>query len=372
MRIRVQPVSSLRQMNQFIKYPFVLYRDDPYFAGHLISERRDFFSVSNPIFKFTDVSYFLALDESDKVVGRVTAHVNHNHNKISGERTGFFGFFECDERIETARALIQAAERWLRHRGMTAARGPFNFSTHEECGFLAHGFDSIPAFMMPYTKRCYLDFMGALGYRPVKDLLAYDCSTSNGTIPEYLVRIAERVRARSGVVVRSLNMNRFTEEVAAAFRVYNSAWEKNWGFIPMTEDEFRYTAKGLKQIIDPAVALLAEKDGRPIGFSLGLPDYNPIFKKMKGRLFPFGLLRFLLGRRSIHRIRVITMGVIEEYRKSGVDTLLIHDTFRNGLAKGYTSCEMSWVLEDNLIARRTFERCGAEVYKVYRIFEKPL
>ena len=140
----------------------------------------------------------------------------------------------------------------------------------------------------------------------------------------------------------------------------------------MTEDEFRYTAKGLKQIIDPAVALLAEKDGRPIGFSLGLPDYNPIFKKMKGRLFPFGLLRFLLGRRSIHRIRVITMGVIEEYRKSGVDTLLIHDTFRNGLAKGYTSCEMSWVLEDNLIARRTFERCGAEVYKVYRIFEKPL
>ena len=371
MRIRVQPVSTRPEMNEFIKCPLSLYRNDPCFVPHLTAERKHFFSARNPIFNFTEAAYFLARDELGSTAGRVTAHINRRHNEFAGERTGFFGFFECVERLDAARALMQTAEAWLHQRGMSAIRGPFNFSTNEECGFLARGFDSMPAFMMPHTKRCYLDFMAELGYSSAKDLLAYDYD-SKGKIPEHLVRFAERARERTGIIVRTLDVNRFEEEVATAFRVYNRAWEKNWGFIPMTEDEFRYAARGLKRIIDPAIALVAEKDERAVGFSLGLPDYNPLFKKMNGRLFPFGFLRFLLGRRSIHRIRVLTLGVIEEYRKRGVDTLLIYDTFRNSFAKGYTKGEMSWVLEDNVLARRTFERLGAVVYKVYRIFEKPL
>ena len=371
MRINIQPVASLRMMHEFIKLPLRLYRNDPHFVPHLLAERRDFFSVGNPIFQFTDVGYFLARDESGRAVGRVTAHVNRRHNEFAGERTGFFGFFECVEQLDVARALMATAEAWLRQRGMSTIRGPFNFSTNEECGFLARGFDSMPAFMMPYTKRYYLDFMAELGYLPAKDLIAYDCHFE-GEIPAHLVRFAERARERTGITVRTLEMKRFEEEVAAAFQVYNRAWEKNWGFIPMTRDEFRYTAKGLRQIVDPAIALVAEKDGQAVGFSLGLPDYNPLFKKMNGRVFPFGFLRFLLGKRSINRIRVITLGVIEEYRKRGVETLLIHDTFRNGTAKGYMSCEMSWILEENVLARRAFERLGAVAYKVYRVFEKPL
>jgi GNAT superfamily N-acetyltransferase len=275
------------------------------------------------------------------------------------------------EDLETARALLQTAEAWLRERGMAVIRGPFNFSTNEECGFLARGFDSPPVFMMPYTKPYYLDFMAAADYRPARDLLAYYYEDT-GEIPPHLVRFAERAGERTGIVVRKLDLKHFDEEVERVFEVYNRAWEKNWGFIPMIQEEFKFAAKSFRQVIDPALALVAEKDGRAVGFSLGLPDYNVVFKKMKGRLLPFGFLYFLLGRRSIHRVRVITLGVIEEYRNRGVETLLIYHTFRNGLPKGYTSCEMSWVLEDNVLARRMFERMGAVPYKTYRIYEKTL
>ncbi len=371
MQIHVQSVASRREMDEFIKWPMRLYRNDPFFVPPLLVERKEFFGPKNPLFTFTEVAYFLAKGEQGRTVGRVTAHINRRHNDFAGERAGFFGFFECVEDPAVAAALMSAAEVWLRERHMSVIRGPFNFSTNEECGFLAEGFDSLPALMMPYTPRYYLDFMESLGYHRAKDLLAYNYA-SIGRIPDYLVRFADRAREKTQVTVRPLDMRRFNEEVERIFDVYNHAWEKNWGFIPMTAEEFRFTAKGLRQIIDPDLAVVAEKEGRAVGFSLGLPDFNPIFKKMNGRLFPFGLLRFLLGRRSIRRVRIITLGVIEEFRHSGVETLLIYHTFKNGLPKGYDSCEMSWVLEDNHMARRMFERVGAKPYKSYRIFEKPL
>ena len=254
---------------------------------------------------------------------------------------------------------------------MSAARGPMNFSTNEECGFLAEGFDLPPSFMMPYTKPCYLEFMEQLGYRPVKDLLAYDYN-SGGVEPPYLERFSRRVSERMNVSVRPMQMHRFEEEVTRAFEVYNAAWARNWGFVPMTGGEFRYMARSLRHIIDPALALLAEVDGQPVGFSLGLPDFNLVLKKLGGRLWPFGFLRLLRAKRRIDRARVMVLGVVEKYRRKGVDALLYHTSFRNGLALGYWKCEMSWILEDNAMMNRALVRMGAWVSKRYRIFEKSL
>jgi len=369
--IRVRPVASPADLMRFIKLPLRLYRGDPNFVPHLISERRRFFSQANPLFEFTEVHYLLARDEHGKVIGRLSAHINRRHNEFWNEKTGFFGFFECAERFEAARALMEAAEAWLRQRGMTAVRGPFNFSTNEECGFLAKGFDSPPVLMMPYTKPYYLEFMDRLGYRRVKDLFAYYYEYG-GYIPEYLVRLSSRVQDRTGVTVRTIQKKNFEESVAKVMQIYNSAWARNWGFVPMTEAEFRYMAQELKPILDPAIALIAEKDGRPVAFSLSLPDYNVVLRKMRGRFLPLGWLHFLLGRRSIDRIRIIILGVIEQYRNQGIDILLYYDTFRNGLPRGYRSCEMSWVLEDNVRMIRPIERMGARHYKTYRIYEKAL
>ena len=372
MRFSIREVSSRRDLRDFIRYPLRLYRDDPCFVPHLLWERKQFFSPKNPIFEFTEVAYFLARDERGELAGRVTAHVNRRHNECWNEKTGFFGFFECVKDIEVARALMQAAEQWLLERGMTLVRGPFNFSTNEECGFLAEGFDKLPMFMMPYTKPYYLQFMEAQGYQPVKNLLAYDYSWK-GAIPEYLVKFSKRVREKTGVTIRQMDLAHFEKDVETAFEIYNAAWVRNWGFVPMTAEEFRYAAETLKPILDPAVALIAEKDGRPVAFSLSLPNYNVLLKRMRGRILPLGPLYLVFGRSLMDRIRVIILGVIGEYRNRGIDVLLYHDTFYNGVLKrGYWGCEMSWVLEDNVMMNRAMVRMGAVVQKVYRVFEKQL
>ena len=370
-RIAVKQVTTRRELHEFIRYPLALYRRDTHFVPHLLWERARFFSRANPLFEFTDAAHFVARNGGGQVVGRVTAHVNQRHNEFAQENTGFFGFFESIEEPKVAEALMAAAEDWLRGKGMSAIRGPFNFSTNEECGFLAQGFDQPPVFMMPYTRPYYLDFMARLGYSTVKNLLAYEY-TYQGKIPEYLVRFSRRVRERTRVTVRSFDKDRFEEDVAAAFRIYNAAWERNWGFVPMTEAEFNYAARELKSVVDPAVALVAEKDGQPVAFSLSLPDYNVLLNKMRGRFFPFGFLHFFFGRRYIRHLRVVLLGMLREYRNSGIDILLYHDTFQNAVTRGYRSCEMSWILEDNVLMRRAIERLGATVGKVYRIYEKAL
>lgn len=371
MSFTVEPVLTPRDLKDFIRFPASLYRNEPLFVPPIVHERLNFFSQRNPLFGFTDVRYLLARDADGRVVGRVTAHVNRRHNEFAKERTGFFGFFECIEDSEVAASLMGAAESWLRERGMARARGPCNFSTNEECGFLAEGFDRAPAIMMTYTHRYYLDMMTALGYTSAKNLLAYECTYPDG-LPAHLTRIADRIRERTGVTLRPLDMKRFERDVATAFGLYNAAWEQNWGFVPMTEEEFRFQAKDLKSVINPQIVLLAEKNGTAVGFSLALPDFNIVFKKMGGGFFPFGIFHFLLGRRSIHHARVLALGVLPEYRRTGVDILLYHDSIRAGFGQGYRTSEMSWILEDNEFMCRAIERMGGVVTKVYRIYEKAL
>ncbi|NTV32442.1 MAG: N-acetyltransferase [Deltaproteobacteria bacterium] len=370
-QVFVTPASSGRDMDAFIRFPLRHYGQDPLFVPHLLYERKKFFSRSNPIFQFTEVVYLLARDEQGKVLGRVTAHINERHNRHAGEKTGFFGFFECVDDEAAASALMKAAEDTLRARGMKMIRGPFNFSTNEECGFLVQGFDRAPSFMMPYTKPYYPDLMTRLGYNKARDLLAYEYEYK-GSIPEHLVRFSERIRERKKVVIRPIHMQRFAEDVETIFRIYNDAWSQNWGFVPVTEEEFRATAKDLKPIVDPSIVLIAEKESRPVGFIVTLPDYNVLLKKMGGRLFPFGFLHLLFGRKSVTRVRTLLMGVVADHRLSGIEVLLIHDTFERGLPKGYRGGEMSWILEDNVLMRRAVERMGATIGKVYRIYEKTL
>lgn len=370
-QVLVTQASSSLDMDAFIRFPLRHYSRDPFFVPPLLYERKKFFKPSNPIFQFTEVVYFLARDEKGEVVGRVTAHINERHNRHAVEKTGFFGFFECIDDQEVASALMTEAEDALRARGMKVIRGPFNFSTNEECGFLVQGFDRPPTIMMPYTKPYYPDAMTRLGYRKAKDLLAYEYEYQ-GSIPNYLVRPSRRIRERKQIVIRSINMHRFEEDVETIFRIYNAAWSQNWGFVPVTEEEFRYAAKDLKPIVDPSIVLIAEKAGRPVAFSVSLPDYNVLLKKMSGRLLPFGFLHLLFGRKSIRRVRTLLLGVVAEYRLSGIEVLLIHDTFEKGTPKGYWTGEMSWVLEDNLLMRRTLERMGARIRKAYRIYEKAL
>jgi hypothetical protein len=364
----IEPGESLRP---FIDLSWTMNAGDPAWVPPLRRQLRTMLDRSkHPFHRHADVAYFLA-ERGGKPVGRIGAIVNHRHNEFHQDRVGFFGFFECEDQQETASALFRRAEEWLAARGMEWMRGPMNFSTNEECGLLVEGFADQPTVMMPHNPPYYAALIEDAGLEKETDLLAYALSETEP--PERLVRLGERTARKAGVRVRSLDMRRFREEVEAVQRVYNSAWSRNWGFVPMTEEEFDHMAGEMKPVVDPDLCLIVETDaGEPIGFTLALPDVNQALKSLNGRLFPFGILRFLWKRRKIDRIRVLTLGFTPEYTHAGLGPFLYLRTWHVGTAKGYRFGEASWILENNREMRGALERMGAEVSRVYRIYGRSL
>jgi GNAT superfamily N-acetyltransferase len=368
--LKIRPVSSKKEMGDFIRLPWKIYKDDPRWVPPLRMQLRKMFdSEKNPFFEHANVEFFLCR-EGKEFVGRIAAILNKNHNDFHNEKAGFFGFFESIQNEEVANALLDTASKWVKEKGMELIRGPMSYSTNEECGFLVEGFDSSPMVMMPYNPQYYLELVEKHGFHKSKDLLAY--AAYRQKLPERLQRSADLIRKRKKINVRSLNLKDFDKEVERLKGIYNSAWMKNWGFVPMTDNEFTHMAKDLKSVVDPDLALIAEINGEPVGFSLALPDINQALIKINGRLFPFGIVKLLWYMRKVDTFRVITLGVKEPYRKIGIEGLFYFETFRRGLDKGYQMAEMSWVLEDNVLMSRGIESIGAKLYKRYRIYEKTL
>jgi GNAT superfamily N-acetyltransferase len=370
-KVNLIPVQTKSDLMEFIKLPWHIYKKDSYWVPPLIVERKEFLDRrKNPFFKHAEVVFFLA-KKNGETVGKIAGIVNHNHIKFHQEKAGFFGLFECVKDYEIAKALLDTVRDWLKSKGMEIMRGPANFSSNEEWGFLVKGFDSRPVIMMTYNPPYYLDFMERYGMVKAKDLYAYFVDESLPT-PQRVVRMADNIKKRENVKIRSVNMRKFRNEVERIKQIYNSAWSKNWGFIPMTDEEFDHLAKNLKQIVDPHMVFIAEVDNKPAGFSLALPDLNQVLARLNGRLFPFGILKLLWHtkiRNKIDGVRIITMGVIPEFQKRGIDTVFYVETFNVGVKRGYKWAEMSWVLEDNTLMNRVLKLLGAELYKKYRIYE---
>jgi hypothetical protein len=305
------------------------------------------------------------------VAGRIAAIRNHAHEAFHGESAGFFGFFECGDDPQAAAALLDAVREFLRGRGLRIMRGPVNPSTNEECGVLVEGFDTDPMVMMTHNPPYYDALLKQCGLGKAKDLLAFILDADN--IPERVERGVRIARKRNkDITVRPMNMKKFEDEVEAFRTVYNGAWERNWGFVPMTDAEVTHMAKQLRPVVDPVLIRFAEREGRPVAFALALPDMNAAVKHANGRLFPLGLLKILRHARRNRRARVLALGVLGPYRKTGLDMIMYYDLFKAGLDKGYRQAEFSWILEDNLPMIRPIESMGARRYKTYRIYESPL
>lgn len=366
--LAVQPVRAGADRRAFVALPYRLHAGDPCWgpmlrrdAAALIDPRR------NPFYEHADQELFLARRGS-AVVGRVAAIVNRRHNEIHADRVGFFGFFECERDPEAATGLLGAAEGWLRDRGCDAMRGPVNPSMNDEAGLLVEGFETPAVLMMPHNPPHYAELLAAHGLLKVRDLYAYQ--TWEHGVPSRLIEGARRVQQRYGVRVRSMDLRRFAAEVENIKRLYNAAWEHNWGFVPFTDREMDHLAKQLRPIVDPALALFAEVDGQPVGVAVALPDFNVALRRNpSGRLFP-GVLKVLWAARHIDRVRVIILGALPEWHRRGVDALLYARIWENGRARGVRWGEAGWVLEDNHPMRNALVRMGFEVYKTYRVYEK--
>lgn len=368
--ISVQPVTTKSERSEFVDLPFRLYRGDPHWVPPL---RRDIHELidpdRHPFHEHATVELFLARRDGE-VVGRIAAVRNELHLEIHGEPVGFFGLFETVNDEQVSRALFDAAARWLSSRGLHTMRGPASFSLNEEAGLLIDGFDGPPVVMMTYNPPWYADLVERYGFTKAKDLLAYLLSNASPT--DRLLRAADKLRQRYKVTVRTLDRKRFWDEVALVRRVYNEAWERNWGHIPMTEAELMYMAKQLKPVVDPSLVVFAEVDGELAGFALALPDFNVALKRMNGSLFPFGWAKALWYSRRIRTARVLTLGVLEKYRRAGVGELMELELLKNGQERGIMNGEFSWILEDNPLMRTGLEKMGAKVYRTYRLYDFPL
>jgi hypothetical protein len=373
---QVQPVVTSRDKRAFVEFPYRLYRCDAHWIAPLRMAQKDILNTQkHPFYKTSDVEMFLARRDG-RVVGRIMAILNRAHNEFHNERAGFFGFFEAENDPRTAAALLDASRNWVRSRGAELIRGPMNPSTNYECALLVEGFDLDPMIMMPYNPTYYAELLEAYGMKKAMDLYAYDIGVHYFNHSNKLQRVADRLRKKSNISVRPVNMKDFRNEVGIIREVYNDAWSRNWGFVPMTEDEFDHLAKDLKQIVDPRVVLIAEQliDGgkpRAVGFLLAVPDLNRALKKINGRLLPLGLLKLLWHSRKISSIRVITMGGILEFQNLGLGSIFLDEIYRRGPAAGFPTGEMSWVLENNVMMNRAAELIGGRRTKTYRIYEMP-
>ena len=307
-------------------------------------------------------------------VGRIVAIINHRHNEFHAEKTGFFGFFECVEDQETADALLLTAEKWIREKGMDRVLGPVNPSTNEECGLLVQNFLSPPLIMMTYNPPYYMDLIEKAGYGKEKDLYAYSYHMGK-ELPDRLKRILSKIRKREkGLVVRPLDLSRFDADLEVVKLVYNEAWEKNWGFVPMTEAEIDHMAKKLKPLVVPSIINFAFIDDEPAGFVMALPDYNQVLKILNGTIAnPFRTIKAFRAGKRLRSGRCLTLGVREKFRQRGIETLLFAATWQGGIEMNYRYGEFSWVLEDNQPMNDAATRMFfAEHYKTYRVYVKQL
>ncbi len=373
-KVEVVEVESSSQLQKFIEYPNLLYKDDPNYVAPLTMERKEFFDPKkNPFYKFAKTKLFLAMD-GKKVVGRIATCINYHHNEYHEENVGSFGFFDCPDDYEIASTLLKVAMITLKKEGAEKMRGPLNFSTNHECGFLVEGFDTPPVVMMTYNQPYLPKLAEKFGLKKVMDLLALNMSSAD-PIPDRMQKITDHLAKRSKITVRAMKMSDFDNEIKIAMEVYNKAWEKNWGFVPMDKDEFMFTAKNLKEIVDPDLVLFAEHEGKPIAFVLALPNLNQALKYLKGSLFPFGILKYLWHtkiKNKVSGVRIVTFGIIPEFQKRGLDSLMFVSIYNAGIKKGHVDAELSWILETNEMMLKSAEHMGAKVYKRYRISEIPL
>ena len=393
LRVEQLDPTSAADRNRLIKFPFKLYKGDPDWVPALIGDRKKHLDPKhNPSFEYLQVAYFVAeatvipdhtpkgtiTGGMEQDVGTIAAILNPRHNEIHGDDIGFFGLFECINSQQVANALLDAAAAWLRQRGRSAMRGPLSFTMTDEVGVLIDGFGDMPRIMMPYNHPYYPDLLEAYGLAKAMDLYAYHLDMKKlygGTpegLPPKLTRVIEKLKQRGKFTVHKLDLKQFDVEVAKVKDIYTAAWEKNWGAVGITDHELAHYAAAMKPVLDPDLAFFIEIEGKPVGVALCLPDANLVLKKMNGHLFPFGFIQALRYQKKISWVRVWALGVLPDYRHLGVEAVMIYEIATQAMRKGMLDIEASWVLENNIDARKSVEGMGAEIYKTYRVYEKGL
>lgn len=376
MNIDIQQVTTKADRDAFIKFPWRIYADDPVWVPPLIIERKEFLDQQkHPFFKHGAAALFLARSDGE-IVGRIMASDDPNYNAIHQSNVGCFGLFECVNDREVAAALFAAAFAWLRARGREEIMGPIDYSTNYVCGLLIDGFEHPPTILTSHNPPFYAALIESCGFAKVKDFYAWWLANRSQAVTR-LRQLRARIEHRQRATIRFADLTRVAAESRRLREVYNNAWQKNWGFVPFTPEEFDFMTKELKPILEPEFTLIAEVAGQPAGFILCVPDINVALRHANGRLtrfgLPIGLAKILYYKRRIKTVRLVALGVVAKYRRHGIAEMLVLGGIESVMIKrGFEEGECSLVLEDNLMMNRFLEAIGAAKYKTYRIYSRRL
>lgn len=370
--VKAIKVSDKKLLKKFIDFPYKHYKNDLNYVPDLrIMVKEVLDKKKNPFFKHSDAEYFLAVDDKGKVLGRIAAITNSQYVKHWNENWGFFGFFEAVEDKEVTKVLFDAAVNWLKDKGVEGMYGPMNPSTNDPCGTLVEGFDTPPFVMMTHNKKYYDKLFKSYGLEKRMDLYAW--YLWHNKIPERMLNLSKKIEERlksQGIIIREVDFSKIDEEAPKLRYIYNEAWKDNWGFVPLTDDEFNALVKELKMITTPKLVFVVEDNGEPVAFSATIPNINEIFIKIRnGKLFPFNFLKLINFKKKVKTVRILTLGILEKYRKTGIDAVMYARTFENGTKMGYYEGEASWILENNVMMNRALQNINAELYKTYRIYK---
>jgi len=374
-KIEVSEVTSRQERDVFIKFQWQVYSNDPAWVPPLIIERKAFLHRKrHPFYRHGDAALFLAR-RNGEIVGRIMASDDPNYNSLHQSNVGCFGLFESIDDCDVAAVLFDAVASWLRKKGRTEMMGPIDYSTNYVCGLLIEGFQFSPTILTAHNPPYYQHLIESCGFTKAKDWYAWWFADPSKAVA-HLRRLATRFNTRCPAVIRPANLKTLRQESRRLREIYNQAWEKNWGFVPFTEAEIEYMTKELKPLLVPEFAWIAEIGNEPVGFTLALPDVNVVLRDLNGRLtrfgLPIGLIKLLLYKKRVEKGRLIALGVIEKYRRAGIAEMLVLRVLEETMIKRGITGELSMTLEDNFMINRFLEAIGAQRYKTYRIFNRPL
>lgn len=363
----------------FLGFPYLLYKGEPSWRAPLRFERKEqFFAKTNPALNKITRQLFLA-KRDNKVIGRIAAFINYAHQDYHNDGAGHFGYFDCVAEADVGQALLMAAQTWLSEDGCKRIYGPAQWSVNEECGLLIDGFEAPPVVMMPYGRPYYQGMIELAGFEKATDMYAFQADLNAGyprpKQTEMMVRLAER---DPDIIVRPMRSGNFMDEVKLVMDIFNDAWSENWGFVPFSEVQIEHMAKEIRPLMFKEGLWVGEIKGEPVAYIWMIPDLNEAAAGLDGKLLPFGWAKLVsrLKIKGVKQARIPLMGLRKEWHNTrkglAIVAQLCETVFEAGRKKGFTHCELSWILEDNAGMIRICEQASAKAYKTYRMYEKIL
>lgn len=373
--MRLIEVSSSKQLKKFIRFPIDLYANDPKYVPDLQVNQKNHLSKKNPFFEHSSAKLFLLVKGRNEVIGRIAFIENSVHNKTYNENSAFFGFFDVIKDWDAAKMLFDKVCNLARTKTYNQIIGPTNFTTNDPCGILIDGFDKDPVVLMPYNFEYYTELYSKYGFEKAMDMNSY--LMSNVIVLDFFAKpvfnkIFNKLTLHN-VQIRPINYSDYSNEIKKLRFIYNESNSDNWGFVPLAKNEFEKMANELRLLIPAELILLAEINQHPVGFIVAVPDYNYVLKKIRsGKLFPFGIFKFLFYKRQIDFARVLILGVLKEHRNIGIDLLLYKTITEQLKLIGINKAEACYVMQNNEKMNSVLKKMGGKILKSFRIYKYDL